>query len=147
MKIIMKKDVENLGKTGDVVSVKDGYARNYLIPKAFAIKATRSNMKIVEELQVNVARKANKAETSAKNTAKKLQDISVTATVKVGEDDKLFGAVTTQIIAELVAEKGIELDKHNILLDEPIKELGVFDVAVKVGAGIKAEVKVWVVKE
>jgi large subunit ribosomal protein L9 len=143
----MKKDVENLGKTGDVVSVKDGYARNYLIPKAFAIKATRSNMKIVEELQVNVARKANKAETSAKNTAKKLQDISVTATVKVGEDDKLFGAVTTQIIAELVAEKGVELDKHNILLDEPIKELGVFDVAVKVGAGIKAEVKVWVVKE
>jgi len=76
-----------------------------------------------------------------------LQDISVTATVKVGEDDKLFGAVTAQIIAELVAEKGIELDKHNILLDEPIKELGVFDVAVKVGAGIKAEVKVWVVKE
>ncbi len=147
MKIILKKDVENIGKTGDVVSVKDGYARNYLIPKDFAIKATRSNMKIVEELQANVARKANKAETAAKGTAKKLQDISVTATVKVGEDDKLFGAVTAQIIAELVAEKGIELDKHNILLDEPIKELGVFDVPVKVGAGIKAEVKVWVVKE
>ncbi len=147
MKIIMKKDVENLGKTGDVVSVKDGYARNYLIPKSLAIKATRSNMKIVDELQANVARKANKAETTAQNIAKKLQDISVTATVKVGEDDKLFGAVTAQIIAELVAEKGIELDKHNIMLDEPIKELGVFDVAVKVGAGIKAEVKVWVVKE
>lgn len=147
MKIILKKDVENLGKTGDVVSVKDGYARNYLIPKAFAIKATRSNMKIVDELQANVARKANKAETAAQNTAKKLQDISVTATVKVGEDDKLFGAVTAQIIAELVAEKGIEIDKHNILLDEPIKELGVFDVSIKVGAGIKAEVKVWVVKE
>ena len=147
MKIIMKKDVENLGKTGDVVYVKEGYARNYLIPKSLAIKATRSNMKIVDELQANVARKANKAETTAQNIAKKLQDISVTATVKVGEDDKLFGAVTAQIIAELVAEKGIELDKHNIMLDEPIKELGVFDVAVKVGAGIKAEVKVWVVKE
>ncbi|MCF7832191.1 MAG: 50S ribosomal protein L9 [Candidatus Marinimicrobia bacterium] len=147
MKIIMKKDIEGLGKAGDVVSVKDGYARNYLMPKDFAIKATRSNMKIVDELQKNEAKKSKKTETAAQNIAKKLQDISVTATVKVGEEDKLFGAVTAQIISELIAEKGIEIDKHNILLDEPIKELGVFDVAVKVGAGIKAVIKVWVVKE
>jgi large subunit ribosomal protein L9 len=147
MKIILKKDVENLGVAGDVVKVKDGYARNYLVPKGFAIVATRSNMKIVDELKANEAKKAKKAETVAQNTAKKLQDISVTVSVKVGEDDKLFGAVTTQMIADLVTEKGIELDKHNILLDEPIKELGVFDVPVKVGAGIKADVKVWVVKE
>jgi large subunit ribosomal protein L9 len=132
MKIILKKDVENLGVAGDVVKVKDGYARNYLVPKGFAIVATRSNMKIVDELKANEAKKAKKA---------------VTVSVKVGEDDKLFGAVTTQMIADLVTEKGIELDKHNILLDEPIKELGVFDVPVKVGAGIKADVKVWVVKE
>ena len=123
MKIIMKKDVENLGKTGDVVSVKDGYARNYLIPKAFAIKATRSNMKIVEELQVNVARKANKAETTAQNIAKKLQDISVTATVKVGEDDKLFGAVTAQIIAELVAKKVSNLTSTILCLTNRSKNL------------------------
>lgn len=147
MKIILKQDVENLGKSGDVVSVKEGYGRNYLIPKGFAIKATRSNMKIVDELKSNEAKKTKKAETAAQNIAKKLQDISVTASVKVGEDDKLFGAVTAQIIADLVAEKGIEIDKHNILLDEPIKELGVFDVPVKVGSGIKAMVKVWVVKE
>ena len=147
MKIILKKDVENLGVSGDVVKVKDGYARNYLVPKGMAIVATRSNMKIVDELKANEAKKAKKAESAAQNTAKKLQDISVTVSVKVGEDEKLFGAVTAQMIAELVAEKGIEVDKHNILLDEPIKELGVFDVPVKVGAGIKAEVKVWVVKE
>jgi len=147
MKIILKKDVENLGVAGDVLKVKDGYARNYLVPKGMAIVATRSNMKIVDELKANEAKKAQKAETAAQDIAKKLQDISVTVSVKVGEDDKLFGAVTTQMIAELVAEKGIEIDKHNILLDEPIKELGVFDVPVKVGAGVKAEVKVWVVKE
>ena len=147
MKIILKKDVENVGVAGDVVSVKDGYARNYLVPKGHAIVATRSNMKIVDELKANEAKKAKKAENTAQNLAKKLQDISVTVSVKVGEDDKLFGAVTAPMISELVAEKGIELDKHNILLDEPIKELGVFDVPVKVGAGIKADVKVWVVKE
>ena len=147
MKIILKKDVENVGVAGDVVKVKDGYARNYLVPKGFAIIATRSNMKIVDELKANESKKAKKAETAAQNTAKKLQDISVTVSVKVGEDEKLFGAVTAQMIAELVAEKGIEIDKHNVLLEEPIKELGVFDVPIKVGAGIKAEVKVWVVKE
>ena len=147
MKIILKKDVENLGKAGDVVSVKDGYARNYLVPKGMAIVATRSNMKIVDELKANEAKKAQKAETAAQNTAKKLQDISVTVSVKVGEDEKLFGAVTAQIISELLAEKGVEVSKQDILLDEAIKELGVFDVPVKVGAGVKAEVKVWVVKE
>lgn len=147
MKIILKKDVANVGAAGDVVSVKDGYARNFLIPNGSAIRATRSNMKIVEELQMNVAKKAKKAEGAAMELAKKLKDISVTATVKVGEDDKLFGAVTTQTVAELLAEKGFEINKRDILLDEAIKELGVFDVPVKVGAGVKAEVKVWVVKE
>ncbi len=147
MKIILKKDLENLGASGDVVKVKDGYARNYLIPKGLAIVATRTNMKIVDELKANEAKKAKKAETTAQNAAKKLKDISVTVSVKVGEDDKLFGAVTAPMIADLVAEKGIEIDKHSIVLEEPIKELGVFDVPVKVGAGIKAEVKVWVVKE
>lgn len=147
MKIILKKDLENLGASGDVVKVKDGYARNYLIPKGLAIVATRTNMKIVDELKANEAKKAKKAETTAQNAAKKLKDISVTVSVKVGEDDKLFGAVTAPMIADLVAEKGIEIDKHSIVLEEPIKELGVFDVPVKVGAGIRAEVKVWVVKE
>ncbi|MBN2781307.1 MAG: 50S ribosomal protein L9 [Candidatus Marinimicrobia bacterium] len=147
MKIILKKDVEKVGKTGDVVSVKDGFGRNYLIPQGLGIAATRSNMKIVDELKANQSKKAKKAETTAQGLAKKLKDISVTATVKAGEDDKLFGAVTSQIIADLIAEKGIEIDKHDILLDEPIKELGSFDVPVKVGAGVKAEIKVWVVKE
>ncbi|MFA6617991.1 MAG: 50S ribosomal protein L9 [Candidatus Neomarinimicrobiota bacterium] len=147
MKVILKKDVEKLGLAGDVVFVKDGYARNYLIPNGLVICATRSNMKIVEELQKNEAKKAKKAENASMALAKKLKDISVTATVKVGEDDKLFGAVTSQTIAELLAEKGFEINKHDIILDEALKELGVYDVPVKVGSGLKAEVKVWVVKE
>lgn len=147
MKIILKKDIEEIGKIGDVVSVKDGYARNYLIPNGSCVQATRSNMKIVNELKSAEERKSKKAEKASETLAKKLKDISVTAVVKVGEDDKLFGAVTNQIIAELILEKGIEINKHDILLEEPIKELGVYDVAVKVGAGIKAEIKVWVVKE
>lgn len=147
MKIILTQDVEKLGKAGDIVKVKDGYARNYLIPNNLCVQATRSNIRMADTLKAAEEKKAHKVENQARALAKKLSDISVTASVKAGEDDKLFGAVTAQIIADLIAEKGISVDKHDILLDEPIKELGVFDVPVKVGAGIKAEIKVWVVKE
>ena len=147
MKIILKQDVEKLGNAGDVVSVKDGYARNYLIPQGLCVQATRSNIKMADDLKMAQEKKAKKAETAAQKLAKKLQDISVTATVKAGEDDKLFGSVTSQVIADLVAEKGIVIDRHDILLEEPIKELGVFDVPVKLGAGVRAGIKVWVVKE
>ncbi|MDZ7822244.1 MAG: 50S ribosomal protein L9 [Candidatus Marinimicrobia bacterium] len=147
MKVILKKDVEKLGNTGDVVSVKDGYARNFLIPQGLCVQATRSNTRMADELKKIQDKKSQKAENAAQNLAKKLKDISVTATVKAGEEDKLFGSVTSQVIADLVAEKGIEINKHDILLDEPIKELGVFDVPVKLGAGVKGEIKVWVVKE
>lgn len=147
MKIILKQDVEKLGNAGDVVSVKDGYARNYLIPQGRCVQATRSNIKMADDLKMAQEKKAKKAETAAQKLAKKLQDISVTATVKAGEDDKLFGSVTSQVIADLVAEKGIGIDRHDILLEEPIKELGVFDVPVKLGAGVRAVIKVWVVKE
>lgn len=147
MKIILTKDVEKLGKAGDIVKVKDGYARNYLIPRALGVAATATTLKLAEQLKAQENKKAKKAELQAQSLAKKLKDISVTATMKAGEEDKLFGAVTAQIIADLLAEKGIEINKHDILLDEPIKELGVYDVPVKAGAGVKAEIKVWVVKE
>lgn len=147
MKIILTKDVEKLGKAGDIVKVKDGYARNYLIPRALGVAATATTLKLAEQLKAQENKKAKKAEVQAQSLAKKLKDISVTATMKAGEEDKLFGAVTAQIIADLLAEKGIEINKHDILLDEPIKELGVYDVPIKAGAGVKAEIKVWVVKE
>ncbi|MDD5709960.1 MAG: 50S ribosomal protein L9 [Candidatus Marinimicrobia bacterium] len=147
MKIILTKDVEKLGKAGDIVKVKDGYARNYLIPRALGVAATAATLKLAEQLKAQENKKAKKAEVQAQSLAKKLKDISVTATMKAGEEDKLFGAVTAQIIADLLAEKGIEINKHDILLDEPIKELGVYDVPIKAGAGVKAEIKVWVVKE
>jgi len=147
MKIILTKDVEKLGKAGDIVKVKDGYARNYLIPRALGVAATAATLKLAEQLKAQENKKAKKAEVQAQSLAKKLKDISVTATMKAGEEDKLFGAVTAQIITDLLAEKGIEINKHDILLDEPIKELGVYDVPIKAGAGVKAEIKVWVVKE
>lgn len=147
MKIILTKDVEKLGKAGDIVKVKDGYARNYLIPRMLGVAATATSLKLAEQLKAQESKKAKKAELQAQSLAKKLKDISVTATMKAGEEDKLFGAVTAQIIADLLAKKGIEINKHDILLEEPIKELGIYDVPVKAGAGVKAEIKVWVVKE
>lgn len=147
MKIILTKDVEKLGKAGDIVKVKDGYARNYLIPRMLGVAATATSLKLAEQLKAQENKKAKKAELQAQSLAKKLKDISVTATMKAGEEDKLFGAVTAQIIADLLAKKGIEINKHDILLEEPIKELGIYDVPVKAGAGVKAEIKVWVVKE
>lgn len=147
MKIILKKDVENLGRVGDVVEVKDGYGRNYLIPQGMGIQATRSNMKVVDELKRNEAKKAKKAQTEAEKLAAELSRIELTYTAKVGEDDKLYGAVTNQVIAELLKEKDVQIDRHQIVLEEPIKELGMFEVPVKAGAGVKAQIKLWVIKE
>lgn len=147
MKIILKKEVENLGKIGDVVEVKDGYGRNYLIPQGLGILATRSNMKVVDELKRNEAKKAKKVTLEAEKLAEKLNRVELTYATKVGEEDKLYGAVTNQIIAELLKEKDIVIDRRQIVLEEPIKELGMFEVPVKAGAGVKAQIKIWVVKE
>lgn len=147
MKIILKKNVETIGNAGDVVTVKDGYARNFLIPKDLAVEATRSNLKIAEELKKNVDRKKTAAVDKAKRMAEKLKNISLTTSVAAGEDDKIFGSVTSQTIADLLAEKGFEVDKRHINLSEPIKALGVYDIPVKLHSDVTAQVKLWVVKE
>jgi large subunit ribosomal protein L9 len=147
MKIILKKNVENIGNAGDIVMVKDGYARNFLIPKDMAVEATRSNLKIAEELKKNVDRKKTAAVDKARRMAEKLKNISLTTSVAAGEDDKIFGSVTSQTIADLLAEKGFEVDKRHINLSEPIKALGVYDIPVKLHSDVIAQVKLWVVKE
>ena len=147
MKIILREDVESLGVAGDTVTVKDGFARNYLIPKNLAYPATRSYSRVFEEEKKLKDSRDARATAQAEQTAAKLSNLSLEASVKVGEEDKVFGAVTAADIAELLKEKGHEIDKRDILLEEPLKALGIYNIPVKVAPEIKAEVKVWVIKE
>jgi large subunit ribosomal protein L9 len=147
MKVILRQDFEQLGKLGDVVEVKDGYARNYLIPRKIAYHATPSAIRILEEEKKQYARKLEKQKTGSEKLAAELEKISLTIQMKVGEDDKLFGSVTSQMIADGLQEKGITLDKRWIELEEPIKALGIYEVPVKLPGGVMAKVKVWVVRE
>ncbi|MFQ5602786.1 MAG: 50S ribosomal protein L9 [bacterium] len=147
MKIILKKDYENLGSIGDIVDVKDGFARNYLIPRQFAMPATPQNMHILEQEKNRVVKKLTKEKRMAELLAEKLQKVSLTATVAVGEEDKVFGAVTSQDIAELLKAKGYEIDRKKIHLEEPLKALGVYEVPIKLHSEVESKIKVWVVKE
>ena len=147
MKIILRKDYENLGSAGETVNVKPGFARNFLIPNGIALISTPENEKryIKEMKEVNWKKEIDKKR--AEKLAKELENISCTITVQVGEEDKLFGSVTTQNIAEALESLGHTIDKRKILLDEPIKSLGIYSVPIKLYADVEAKVKVWVVKE
>ena len=147
MKIILKEDFENLGKVGEVVEVKDGFARNYLIPKQVALQATQQNLKIIDQEKARNKIKLSKDKRDAELLAEQLKEVSLTANVQVGEEDKLFGAVTSQNISELLSSKGFEIDKRKIQLEEPLKALGVFEVPIKLHTEVEAKIKVWVVKE
>jgi large subunit ribosomal protein L9 len=147
MKVILRKDVEALGKVGDVISVKDGYARNYLIPRSIAYVATESSVKALEEEKKQQARRVAKERKTSEALAGEMEKTSVTIKMKVGEDDKLFGSVTSQMIADALKEKGIELDKRQIELEDTLKSLGIFDVNVKLPGGVAGKVKVWIVRE
>ncbi|HID38364.1 MAG TPA: 50S ribosomal protein L9 [Calditrichaeota bacterium] len=147
MEIILRQDFERLGKTGDIVKVKPGYARNYLIPKGVAYLATESNKRRLEnDLKQQTWRQA-KDKKMAEELAKKLESVSCTITVQVGEEDKLFGSVTSQNIADALNAQGYKVDKRKIQLEEPIKSLGIYSIPVKLHSEVEATVKVWVVKE
>ncbi|HTP13845.1 MAG TPA: 50S ribosomal protein L9 [Bacteroidota bacterium] len=147
MKVILRKDTDKLGKVGDVVTVKDGYARNFLIPRNIAFVATDSSVKALEEEKKQQARRADKEKKSSEALAGQLEKVSVTIKMKVGEDDKLFGSVTSQMIADSLQEKGIVLDKRQIELEDSLKSLGIFDVNVKLAGGVTGKLKVWIVRE
>lgn len=147
MKVILKEDVQNLGSAGAVVNVTDGYARNFLFPRRSAIPATGQNMKSFEhEKRVVEARRA-KRKKEAETIKAKLERISCSIAKKVGEQDKLFGSVTTQDIEKAFSAEGFNIDKKDILLAEPIKALGVYTVPVRVFDDVVANTKVWVVRE
>ena len=147
MEIILRKGMENLGKSGEVVTVKDGYARNFLIPRGFALKATPGNLKVVEEEKKAQKRRIEKEKRNAQELARRLSTISCTVSVRIGEDEKMFGSVTNSDIAKALEIEGIKIDKKTIELASPIREIGVFHVPVKLHPEVTVDVKVWVVKE
>ncbi len=147
MDVILMHDVPNLGKRGDVVKVADGFARNYLIPRGAGLPATEAarNQLLERERQAQMAETRVRRE--AERLATQLRKVSLTARVKVGEEDKVFGRVTTADIASLLKEKGFDIDKKKIILDEPINTLGIFAVEIKLHPEVSTRIKLWVVKE
>jgi large subunit ribosomal protein L9 len=147
MQIILRDDMDNLGKSGEVVNVKPGYARNYLLPRGFAIKATASDVKRVEHEKRVIAARTTKLAKEAQAEADGLSKVSVSIARAVGEEEKLYGSVTSRDIAEALGEQGVKVDSKKIHLEEPIKTLGLTEVQVKLGRGVNATIKVWVVKK
>jgi large subunit ribosomal protein L9 len=147
MKVLLRQDYESLGNRGDVVSVKNGFARNYLFPKGIALMATSANQKVLEEEKKMFAHRFEKDQRAAEALAKELEAVSLTAAVAVGEEDKVFGSVTSQNIVDLLQEKGYTVDKRKVVLDEPIKALGIYSVPVKLHSEVEVKIRLWVVKE
>ena len=147
MKVILKEDVETLGKCGEVIEVKAGYGRNYLIPRNLAITASKGNLRAIEQLRGQQQLRQAKVRRAAETIKARLEKVSCTAEVLVGEDDKVFGSVTAQAIEDLLATQGIEIDRKKIMLEEPLKALGVYTIPVKVASEVTANLKVWVVKK
>jgi large subunit ribosomal protein L9 len=147
VKVILLNNIDKLGKAGEIVSVKEGYARNYLIPNNKARVATPGNMKILDALKKKQAAEELKKLEEAQILAGKISGLSLTITAQAGEEEKLFGSVSNEDIAGSLAEQGINIDKKEIILDEPIKKLGSYQVTVKIHPEVKANLRVWVVKK
>ena len=147
MKIILRKDYQNLGTAGETISVKDGFARNFLLPKGIALVATPENERRYASEKKQQGWKQEQEKRKSEEMAKILENVSCTITVQVGEEDKLFGSVTAQNIAESLESLGHTIDKRKIVLEEPIKSLGIYSVPIKLHPEVEAKVKVWVVKE
>ena len=147
MEIILRQAVENLGKTGDVVKVKSGYARNYLLPHGLAYEATPGNLKRIQQERDRLDAAENERRTAAQGLAEKIEQVSLTFSARVGEEGKLFGSVTAADIAAQLEAQGFHLEKRQIDLHEPIKALGVYRVPVRLHADVKPEVRVWVIKQ
>jgi len=147
MKVILRKNFDQLGKIGDLVEVKNGFARNFLLPRQIAYIATKGNIRALEEEKQQLAKKEVKELESAKQLASELENVSITIPVKVGEEDKIFGSVTSQNIADALKEKKYDIDRRKIDLEEPIKSLGIYSVNIKLHPEVTTIVKTWVVRE
>jgi large subunit ribosomal protein L9 len=147
MQVILREDIDKLGKIGDLVKVADGYARNYLVPRKKAIEATPDNVHAMDHAKKMVADRLRKLKKDASAEADQIKGLSITIKAKVGEEGKLFGSVTSMDIAEAVKAKGVNIDKRKIALEEPIKRIGDYTITVKLHADVTADFKVSVVAE
>jgi large subunit ribosomal protein L9 len=147
MEIILRQAVENLGKPGDVVKVKAGYARNYLLPHGLAYEATPGNLKRIQQERDRLEAAENERRGTAQGLAEKIEQVSLTFSARVGEEGKLFGSVTATDIAQQLETQGFHIEKRQIDLHEPIKALGVYRVPIRLHADVKPEVRVWVIKQ
>jgi len=147
MQVILTQDVANVGKAGELVTVKPGFGRNYLVPQGFAVSATVHNKTRLDHEKAQIERRVAKEKAEANDIATKLSGMTLQFERKVGEDEKLFGSVTNRDIAEQLKRAGIELDHRSIALDQPVKALGKYEVPVKLAAGVTASLKYWVVSK
>ena len=146
MEIILLKDVDTLGDSGDILIVKPGYARNYLFPRGLAVRSSKRNRALADEKKKVAKARAMREAKAYEDLMNNLKKTEITIEVEVGGEDRLFGSVTSQNIHEALIEKGIEIDRHAILLEEPIKALGIYDIPVKITKGLNQEVKVYVIQ-
>ncbi len=147
MKVILRQDIDKLGKVGQTVDVKSGYGRNFLIPRNLAIAATKGNLKAIGEVEKQNDIRLRKKMREAEKTKIMLEKLSLTSEVLVGEEEKIFGSVTTQNVVDLLDAEGVKVEKKNVLLEEPIKSLGVYTVPVKVEKDLVANIKLWVIRK
>ena len=147
MEVVLMKDYENLGKALDVIPVKNGYARNFLIPRGIAVPATEGNKKRVAEAKYLAEIREEKKIKESRELAAKIEQIPCTIPVKVGEEDKIFGSVSSQEISDFLQKEGFEIEKRHVELEEPIKQLGVYTITINLYKSVTAKLKVWVVKE
>ncbi len=147
MELILKERVEGLGERGDIVRVKDGYARNYLLPKGLAVPATEAQKRILEEENRLRVIRDDKIKRNVQVVAEKMKNLSCTIVVQAGEEDKLYGSVTAHNITEAIVKQGYEVDHKQVMLTEPIKKLGVYTVPIRLHREVEVPIKVWVVKE
>lgn len=147
MKVVLTEDVKNVGAMGSVVNVSDGYARNFLIPKKFAVEANLKNVKALEHEKKKIEEKIKKVKGSAQALAERLSALTISLRAKTGEEGKLFGSVTTMDIAEALKKEGFDIDKKKIVLDEQIKKLGSYKAGVKLHSDITASLNINVIAE
>ncbi len=145
MQVILTQDVDHLGKAGELVSVKPGYGRNYLVPRGFAVSATVRNKERLAHDKAVIERRIAKERASATETANRLNGITLQFERQVGDDEKLFGSVTNRDISDQLKKAGIDVDHRTIALDQPVKALGKYETVVKLAAGVSANLKFWVV--
>ncbi|MFA6378720.1 MAG: 50S ribosomal protein L9 [Candidatus Omnitrophota bacterium] len=147
MKVILSQDVPTIGKIGDVVTVKEGFARNCLIPQKKAYLATADNLKRIDQIKAKQKLEADRIKQEAEEYAKKLSAVSCTVSVEVNDLEKLYGAVSETDIIKALKEEGFDIDKKTLVIDKPLEELGIFEIGVKVHAEVIAKIKIWVTKK